>query len=153
MKRTKKFLSLLLAVLSLLTGCASGSETPQGQLDPGETDGAVHLTLWDGAELGEPVKLLYTQRYEATNQYETEDAQTIAALVEALKNITVERETDLVFTDSDDVLTFVLADGSESIRDFICNFNASAIDFCHRSVIRLYALFVYAVIFDFQVIR
>ncbi|MEE3394564.1 MAG: hypothetical protein VZQ97_01400 [Candidatus Onthomonas sp.] len=68
MKRTKKFLSLLLAVLSLLTGCASGSETPQGQLDPGETDGAVHLTLWDGAELGEPVKLLYTQRYEATNQ-------------------------------------------------------------------------------------
>lgn len=118
MKRTKKFLSLLLAVLSLLTGCASGSETPQGQLDPGETDGAVHLTLWDGAELGEPVKLLYTQWYEATNQYETEDAQTIAALVEALKNITVERETDLVFTDSDDVLTFVLADGSEYTYTF-----------------------------------
>lgn len=38
--------------------------------------------------------------------------------MEALKNITVERETDLVFTDSDDVLTFVLADGSEYTYTF-----------------------------------
>ncbi|MBR2188998.1 MAG: hypothetical protein IJ860_06300 [Eubacterium sp.] len=66
----------------------------------------------------EPVRLVYTRQYEAAEQFETEDELMIAACVDALREMTIGEETDVRATDSDDVLTFVMEDGSANTVRF-----------------------------------
>ena len=65
------------------------------------------------AYMGTPTMLLYAQRSEASTEWEIEDTQVIASCIEALKGMTIGKENEMRCTDSGNLLTFLLKDGSQ----------------------------------------
>ena len=58
-------------------------------------------------------KLVYTQNGETSNTFEITDSGEICNILDAILNVTVEEETDLTASDSDDIFTFYTEDGKE----------------------------------------
>ncbi|MBQ8110988.1 MAG: hypothetical protein IJ124_12590 [Clostridia bacterium] len=59
-----------------------------------------------------PVQVTYERMWEESAHGETRDAAVIAALVDAIKALTVGERTDMAVDDYTDILTFTFADGT-----------------------------------------
>lgn len=108
----RRFLCILL-ILLLGTGAADPEILPseKKQNETGKMT-KEERRVWAYEGTSEPEKLIYTQGYEMSHTYETEDPAVIRDCIEALKGMTIEGETNLCATDSDDILNFVMEDGS-----------------------------------------
>lgn len=114
----KSFLYILL-ILLMGTG-AVDSEIPLPEKKQNETGKMMkeERKVWTYEGTSDTEKLIYTQGYEMSRTYETEDPAVIRDCVEALKGMTIEGETELCATDSDDILSFVMEDGSSYTVSF-----------------------------------
>lgn len=108
----RRFLYILL-ILMLGTDAADPEILPseKQQNATGEMT-AEEKRVWTYDGTSEPEKLVYTQGYEMRCTYEIEDPSVIRNCIEVLKGMTIEGETNLCATDSDDILNFVMEDGS-----------------------------------------
>ncbi len=66
----------------------------------------------------QPVSLTYYCMREASSQYEITDADTIRSVLDAILQIRIEKETDLMSTDYDDIFVFTMADGTQCSFSF-----------------------------------
>lgn len=94
-KQKGKYLCMgILTVLFLLVAC-------------GKKEGTVDAALGDEV----PVKLIYYYQWGTSETYETQDRELIQEVLQAIQKIHMEKKTDLMATDSDDVFVFVLENG------------------------------------------
>lgn len=94
-KQKGKYLCIgILTVLFLLTAC-------------GKKERTVDAALGDEV----PVKLIYYYQWGTSETYETQDRELIQEVLQAIQKIHMEKKTDLMATDSDDVFVFVLENG------------------------------------------
>ena len=112
-KRVLWMKALILAMLLLLTGCAGRTAAPTPTPEPVP---AGPETLWTREDA--PVKVEYRRMWLYSAYAETEDAEQIAALVEAVRRLAVGPADDTVTTDYTDILIFTFADGETLELEF-----------------------------------
>ena len=118
-KRQGLMVICLIIVCILLFSCTSAEQTSgkSGQADLLDYCEPRIQELCSGDEL--PISLTYRYLGEASEEYTVTDSQTIAAILDAILNITVCNETDIAATDSDDIYIFTTA----SSETFSFSFN------------------------------
>lgn len=101
----KKILFLIM-ILFVMSGCADKKE-----------EATIEVKKMDVNEKM-PVKAIYGRRWIYGANYETEDPELIKALVEALKDVRIGAETDIMTTDSTDLIFLYFEDGSCDAYEF-----------------------------------
>ena len=100
-----KLLASILALL-LLFGCGAKNETPAPTEDPAIRPPAQLWTRTDA-----PTGMHYQRAWLYSATAETEDPETLAALVETIRALKVGARSTQVTEDYTDILTFTFADG------------------------------------------
>lgn len=66
----------------------------------------------DRIETERPLSVAYHRNWETAESYTSEDAETVLAIAQALRDVQIEERTDIVTTDNDNILVFTMEDGS-----------------------------------------
>jgi len=114
-KRVLWMKALILAMLLLLTGCAGRTAAPAPETTATPAP-ARPTQLWTREDM--PVKVEYRRLWMYSAYAETEDPETIAALVGAVKALRPGAADDTVTTDYTDILVFTFADGETLTLEF-----------------------------------
>lgn len=114
------FILLLAVIFSILCfgGCFDNSFSNNSSKNKNDSDKlsskeTFSVKVFDET-FDEPVKLIYQRNYEYSAVYESNDKETITALIAALDNIEVVSESELFVDDYDDIITFVSESGEKS---------------------------------------
>ena len=95
---------MILCLILFLTFTACGGPAPLQ-----ERCSEAQKEVLSSGEL--PEALVYNRNYGYGARYEVEDAEIIAAALDALRQIQIESEYDIVCSDADESLVFVMEDG------------------------------------------
>ena len=121
MKRIIILISACLFIAASCTCCTQNKVGDQSSMDKKEQSTVQNdysdIRILDET-LDEPVKVIYQRNHMFSEVFETDDAETISELIDAINAAEIVSESNMAVDDYDDYITFVLDDGSTHVVIF-----------------------------------
>lgn len=114
MKNARHWLGMAALLLAALCVAACAAKPAAEESGAGIRDycSKEQAEFLDRMETERPVSIAYHRNWETAESCSTADAETVWAMAQALRDVRIEARTDIVSTDSDNILVFTMEDGS-----------------------------------------